>query len=169
MRSKRSGVPRLATWISEIGYLPLPSHDMTEIPLKRRKSSIQPTNILTKRDEAFIIHVSILCGKTFQLVPKILTLWPWPWLLTYFWKNLTLALTFEPREIGLSYYAWIFLVARPFCSYQNFNFDPMTLTSNLTYFRLDSPGLVMVWLPPGERCCLLITLIMMHIIMTLWL
>ena len=36
----------LATWISEIGYLPLPSRDMAEITLKRRKSSIhvQPTN-----------------------------------------------------------------------------------------------------------------------------
>ena len=45
-QSKRSGgsIPRLATWISEIGYLPLPSCDMADIPLKRRKSSIQPTN-----------------------------------------------------------------------------------------------------------------------------
>ena len=39
----RGSIPRLATWISEIGYLPLPSRDMAEIPLKRRKSSIQPT------------------------------------------------------------------------------------------------------------------------------
>ena len=30
-------IPCLATWISEIGYLLLPSHDMAEIPLKRRK------------------------------------------------------------------------------------------------------------------------------------
>ena len=30
--------------VSEIGYLLLPSRDMAEIPLKRRKSSIQPTN-----------------------------------------------------------------------------------------------------------------------------
>ena len=35
----RGSIPR----ISEIGYLPLPSRDMAEIPLKRRKSSIQPT------------------------------------------------------------------------------------------------------------------------------
>ena len=41
----RGSIPRLATWISEIGYLLLPSRDMVEIPLKRRKSSIQPTNI----------------------------------------------------------------------------------------------------------------------------
>ena len=38
----RGSIPRLATWISEIGYLPLPSRDMAEIPLKRRKSSIKP-------------------------------------------------------------------------------------------------------------------------------
>ena len=40
----RGSIPRLATWISEIGYLLLPSRDMAEIPLERRKSSIQPTN-----------------------------------------------------------------------------------------------------------------------------
>ena len=32
----RGSIPRLATWISEIGYLLLPSRDMAEIPLKRR-------------------------------------------------------------------------------------------------------------------------------------
>ena len=37
-----------ATWISEIGYLLLPSRDMAEILLKRRKSSIQLTNQPTK-------------------------------------------------------------------------------------------------------------------------
>ena len=40
----RGSIPRLAAWISEIGYLLLPSRDMAEIPLKWRKSSIQPTN-----------------------------------------------------------------------------------------------------------------------------
>ena len=40
----RGSIPGLATWISEIGYLLFPSRDMAEIPLKRRKSSIQPTN-----------------------------------------------------------------------------------------------------------------------------
>ena len=40
----QGSIPRLATWISEIGYLLLPSCDMGEITLKRRKSSIQPTN-----------------------------------------------------------------------------------------------------------------------------
>ena len=46
-RSKRSGVqfPRLATWISEIGYLLFPSRDMAEIQLERRKSSIQPKTL----------------------------------------------------------------------------------------------------------------------------
>ena len=40
----RGSIPRLATLISEIGYLLLPSRDMAESSLKRRKSSIQPTN-----------------------------------------------------------------------------------------------------------------------------
>ena len=48
----------------------------------------------TKRDMAFILHMRVPCDKTFLSVPKILTSWPWPWLLTYFWKNLTLDITF---------------------------------------------------------------------------
>ena len=34
--------------------------------------------------------------------------------------NLTLAITFEPREIGLSYYTCVFLVTIPLCWYQTF-------------------------------------------------
>ena len=36
-------IPGLAATISRIGYLLLPSHDMAEIVLKQRKSSLQPT------------------------------------------------------------------------------------------------------------------------------
>ena len=82
----------------------------------------------TKRDWAFILGMCISCGKTFLLVPKILTLWYWPWLLTYFWKNLTLAITFEPKEIGLygrhGYSLWKDLSV---CTKV---FYPMTLTFN---------------------------------------
>ena len=77
-------------------------------------------NFLTKWDRAFILHMYVPCDKTFLFVPKVLTLWPWPWLLTYFWKNLTLAITFESKEIGLSYNSCVFFVARPFCWYQKF-------------------------------------------------
>ena len=83
---------------------------------------------LTKRDWAFIFHVCIPCGKTFLSVPKNLTLWPWPWLYLLL-KKITLALTFEQKEIRLSYYAWIFLVARLFCLYQNFY--PVILSSKV--------------------------------------
>ena len=38
-------------------------------------------------DKAFILHMWITCEKTFLSVPKILILWPWPWLLTYFRKK----------------------------------------------------------------------------------
>ena len=40
----RGLISGLAATIPEIGYLLLPSRDICEIPLKRRKSSIQPTN-----------------------------------------------------------------------------------------------------------------------------
>ena len=35
-------------------------------------------------------------------------------------KNLTLVITYKPREIGLSYFTCVFLVTRPFTSYHNF-------------------------------------------------
>ena len=74
-------------------------------------------NFWTRRDEAFILHMWFPCGKTFLSIPKFL---PLPWLLTYFSKNLTLAITFEPKEVRLSYYICGFLMTRPFCSYQKF-------------------------------------------------
>ena len=40
----QGSIPRLPTWISEIGYLLLPSCNMAEKQPKRRNSSIQPTN-----------------------------------------------------------------------------------------------------------------------------
>ena len=58
----------------------------------------------------------ISCDKTFPSVPKEVTL-----TLTFdiLLKQLTLAITFEPKEIGLSYYTYVFLVARLFL-YQKF-------------------------------------------------
>ena len=50
----------------------------------------------------------------------LLTLWPWPWTLTYFSKTLTLAITFLPVEVGLSYFTCVFLVTRPFTWNHNF-------------------------------------------------
>ena len=47
-------------------------------------------NFWTKSDSALILHKCIPCDKTFVLIPKFLTLWPWPWLLTYFKKKLNL-------------------------------------------------------------------------------
>ena len=40
----RGSIHSVATTISEIGYLLLPSRDIAEISLKRRKSLTQPTN-----------------------------------------------------------------------------------------------------------------------------
>ena len=37
----RGSIPGLTTWISEIGYILLPSRDMAEIPLFKPKSDIQ--------------------------------------------------------------------------------------------------------------------------------
>ena len=91
-------------------------------------------NFWTKIDRAFILHTCISCGKTFLLKPEIVTLWQSTLTFDLLLKKLNFALTFEPKEIGLSYLAWIFLVARPFCLYQYF--DQMTLTFNLLYKNL---------------------------------
>ena len=40
--------------------------------------------------------------------------WPWPWSLTYFSKSLVLVITFEPEEVGPSYFTGAFLVTRIF-------------------------------------------------------
>ena len=90
-------------------------------------------NFLTNWDKAFILHMWIPCEKTFLSVPKILTLWPWPWLLTFFWKNLTLTINFEPKEIELSYFTCVFLVPRPSCWNQIF-FTSWPWPWRLTYF-----------------------------------
>ena len=68
----------------------------------------------------FILHMCIPCDKTFHMVPYILTLWPCPWSLTYFWKTVTLAITFLPEVMRLSYCTCVFLVTRPFTWYHNF-------------------------------------------------
>ena len=64
--------PRLATRISEIGYLLLPSRDIAEIPLKRRKSSKQPTNqfcpILSYREIFDFSPVPCLCVCRLQTI-----------------------------------------------------------------------------------------------------
>ena len=51
----RGSIPGLATWISEIGYLLLPRSDMAEIPLKRHKFTIQPTNQYYGNSRSYII------------------------------------------------------------------------------------------------------------------
>ena len=56
----RGSIPHLATWISEIGYLLLPSRDMAELPLKRRKSSIQPTNKSMQEYKILCYYVKIV-------------------------------------------------------------------------------------------------------------
>ena len=95
-------------------------------------------NFWTERDWAFILHMCNPCGKTFLSLPKFSIPWPWPPTLTYFWKNLTLALTFELKEIGLSYFTCVFVVARPFCwNKKIFYLLSLTFDLLLKKFNLD--------------------------------
>ena len=73
----------------------------------------------------------------------IFTLLPWPWSLTYFWKTLTLDITFKPEVIRLSYCTCVFLVTRPFTRYHIFylvtltlKFDPLMKNFNLDCYLM---------------------------------
>jgi hypothetical protein len=66
-----------------------------------------------------IFHMSVSCDKIFSWVPKFLTMWPWPWCLTYLLKTLILAITFKRYVLGCWYFTWVFLVTRSFHGYQN--------------------------------------------------
>ena len=72
------------------------------------------------RDRTFTFCMCVPYDKTFPMVPYILSTWPWPWPLTYIWKTLTLHMTFLPLDIGLSYWADVFLMTRPFRWYYKF-------------------------------------------------
>ena len=73
----------------------------------------------------------IPCGLTFHRVPYFLTLWPWPWSLTYFWKTLTVDITLKPDEIGLSYCTCVFLTTITFTWYHSFDLVTLTLKFDL--------------------------------------
>ena len=77
------------------------------------------------------------CDKTFLSVPKTLTLWPWPWLLTYFWKNLTLAITFEPQEIRLHIIGMCSLWQDLSVGTKNFDLVTLTLTFDVLLKKLN--------------------------------
>ena len=55
-------------------------------------------NFWTKKEKAFILNMLVPFDKTFLFVPKKFTLWPWPWLLTYFWKKLYLGCDFWTKR-----------------------------------------------------------------------
>ena len=74
---------------------------------------------------------------------------------TNFSKTLTWVMIYKPWEIGLSYFTCVFLGTRPFISYHNF--DLVTLTLN---FESQIQNVAFhIWLPLGELCCLLKTLV----------
>ena len=62
-------------------------------------------NFWTVGARAFVFHMSFAWDKTFQLVPTILTLWTWT--LTYFFKALSLRITFEQWDLEFWFFSWI--------------------------------------------------------------
>ena len=79
-----------------------------------------PYNFWTVSARALIFIKSTPCDSAFQF----LTLWPWPYTLTYILKRLNVLITFE--QWGLWYFTWVIILTRPFCGYNRF--DPVILT-----------------------------------------
>ena len=65
------------------------------------------------------------------MVPKVLTLWPCLWPLTYIYKTLTSVITFKQFEIGPLYFTCVFLMTIPFNWYQTFDLLTFTVTFDL--------------------------------------
>ena len=113
----------------------------------------------------------IPCDKTFPWVPKLFTLWPWPWNLTYFLKIFNLGNSFLTRR-GRAFIC-AFLVVRPsmLCYVWCSDLDlegwptlkkmtrPMTFESGVTYCCY-----FYIWLPPASYVVFLTTLVIFNYI-----
>ena len=91
------------------------------------------------RDRAFLIGLCIPHGKTFPMLPWILSTWPWPWPLTYIWKTWTLHINFLPYDIGISYLACVFFLQDLFGGTLNFEHVTLTVTFDLHLDKFYSP------------------------------
>ena len=94
---------------------------------------------------------------------SILTLWPWPWSLTYFWKTLTLAITFKPEVIQLLYCTSVFLVTRPLTWYHKFWPCDLNLELWPTFQKLLPWLLLSDGCRPASVVVFLTTLIIIHV------
>ena len=90
-------------------------------------------NFLTKGDKALILHKCIPCDKTFLSILKILTSWPWPWLLTYFWKKLNLGHNFWTKRDRAFIFHMCIAFGKTFLLETKF-FNPWPWPWFLTYF-----------------------------------
>ena len=91
----------------------------------------------TVRDRDIIFIIKAQFTKPFQMKPRLFTLIPSSWPLTYIKKNLIFAITFELLEVELSYFRCTFLVIKSFQSgcdlvTLNVNFDLHTTSYTLT-------------------------------------
>ena len=77
-------------------------------------------NLWTVADKNFIFHMCIPCDNAFSHHTIIFDLVTLNLKFDQLFKSLTLFKTYEPWEIELSYFWFVFLVTRPFTSYHNF-------------------------------------------------
>ena len=86
---------------------------------------------------ALTFHLNIVSGKTFTWVPTFLTLWSWPWSVTYFLKSLTLLITFEKWMLELRYFIWVFSESSLSIGTNNFDLVTFNLEFDLLFENFD--------------------------------
>ena len=113
-------------------------------------------SFLTRRGRAFVLHMYIPCDKTCPWITQFLTLWPWPWSLTFFKKNFNLGHSFLTRRGR----AFIFHICIP-CSkifnavQSNMIFDVVTLTLRFDLLYKTIDGDYDFWITGVIYCCYL--------------
>ena len=113
----RCSIPGLTTWISEISYLLLPSRDMAEIPLKRRKSSIQSTNQFYDPDQM----ISILLKervRRFSIEVKSTELNCVKWRYSWWHDNVNLIIVYTESFLINTFLMKMSLIAQGFSLFQ---------------------------------------------------
>ena len=121
----RGSIPGLAAMISEIGYLLLPSRDMAEIPLKRRKilnTTIQAYGIQVIRKET---PNSLCCGFQNHWGPKGSVFWKEDQVYTFPWhvKEPYLTIALVPDSTSLLPWSSTATFSKWFVCLLNVTFD----------------------------------------------
>ena len=102
--------------------------------------------------EQWVLKLWYFTGIFPVIRPLSLTMWPWLWSLSHFFKTLTLLITFEQWQLELLYFTLVFLVIRPFRGFHCF------LINLYQSFYIAHEHFLWQDLPTGIKIFVLVTL-----------